>query len=304
MNKRFLLVLLIILPFVSFSQYLWDIGGSIGASSFLGDVGGKNTPAKKFIGDLNMPSTRPGLGLYARYKISPLFSVRAMFSYSSIAGDDKLSTYLPRKGRNLSFRNNIYELSVSGEVYFYEIPGLVQNFKTNVDFKSYVSIGVSGFHHNPQAQYQGQWVDLAPLHTEGVNYSLWQVAVPIGLGANFTVNRKHRIGLEVIWRKTFTDYLDDVSTRYVDPSTLSSPTAVALANRSGEIQTTDPDLKTLLSYNYQPHGLRGDPKNNDTWFTYQLTYSYVIRGKSSFYRSRYPTLFGKKNRKRKIRAKF
>lgn len=305
MYKKLLFkALLFTLPFTSSAQYQWDFGGSFGASSFLGDVGGKETPAKKFIGDLNAPTTRIGLGGFARYKLSPLFSFQAGLAYCAISGDDKNSIYLPRKGRNLSFRSSIIELQLNSQFYFYEIPGLVQSFHFNVDYRAYGFAGVSFFHHNPQAKLNGQWYDLQPLHTEGVSYSLVGVAIPVGFGSYFTFNRKHRLGFEVCWRKTFTDYLDDVSTRYVDPKTLSSPTAVALANRSGEVKTANPDLLSLLSYNYLPTGLRGDPDAKDTWFTYSVTYSYVLRGKSSFYRSRYPGLFGKKNKKRKIRAKF
>lgn len=305
MHKKLLFkALLLILPFTSSAQYVWDFGGSVGASSFLGDVGGKDTPAKKFIGDLNMPSTRIGLGAYGRYKLSPLLSFKAGLAYSMVSGDDKNSVYLPRRGRNLSFRNNIIELQLTTEAYFYEIPGMVQTFKMSVDFRAYGFAGIGFFYHNPQAKLKGKWHDLRPLKTEGVAYSPFGISVPMGVGSHFTFNRKHRVGFEICYRKTFTDYLDDVSTTYVDPKTLNSPEAVALANRSGEVSTNDPALLELLSYNYLPTGLRGDPKGKDTWFTYSVTYMYVIRGKSSFYRSRYPGLFGKKNKKRKIRAKF
>ncbi|MCC6690834.1 MAG: outer membrane beta-barrel protein [Bacteroidia bacterium] len=306
MYKRLLLkTLLITLPFSSFSQYVWDFGGSVGAASFLGDVGGKDTPAKKFIGDLNPPSTRVGLGGFARYKLNSLLSFQGSLSYSLVSGDDKNSTYLPRKCRNLNFRNNIIEMQLTTQVYFFDYPGVVQTFQLSVDYKAYLFGGISFFHHNPQGNYNGSWVNLQPLQTEGVPYSLWGAAIPLGLGSYFTINRKNRIGFEVCWRKTFTDYLDDVSTRYVDPKTLPSPTAVAMANRSQELAgSNNPKINDLLSYNYLPTGLRGDPKGKDTWFTVSLTYSYVIRGKSSFYRSRYPGLFGKKNKKRKIRAKF
>ena len=307
MYKRVLLkAFFLILPFASIAQYQWDFGGSIGASSFLGDVGGKDTPAKKFIGDLNMPTTRFGFGVYGRYKLSPLLSFQLAVAWDRISGDDKQATYVPRRGRNLSFRNDIYEMAFTTQVYFYEIPSLITSFKTTVDFRAYGFAGVGFFHHNPTANYKGEWVDLQPLQTEGVNYSLWGVSIPAGIGCYFSVNRMHRFGLELCWRKTFTDYLDDVSTTYVEPSTLANPTAVALANRSTEV-ARDPKIDEQYGKGvelYVPGAPRGDSKAKDTWFTYSFTYSYAIRGKSSFYRSRYPGLFGKKNKKRKIRAKF
>src|SRR5687768_18195436 len=47
--------------------------------------------------------------------------------------------------------------------------------------------------------------------------------------------RAHRIGLEINWRYTNTDYLDDVSTVYKNPAELPSTTSAALSNRNPEL---------------------------------------------------------------------
>jgi hypothetical protein len=84
---------------------------------------------------------------------------------------------------------------------------------------------------------------------------------------------------------------------------LSSAQAVALSNRTGELGNSIPgDVRGF----FKPGAKRGDPAHKDTYMTMQINYSYVIRGRSSFYRSRYGSFFFKKTRRkvRKIRAKF
>jgi hypothetical protein len=89
---------------------------------------------------------------------------------------------------------------------------------------------------------------------------------------------------------------------YIDPKDLGSPEAVALANRRGELGNKE---GVPAAANYEPGAKRGDPSHNDSYISTSLYYSYVIRGKSSFYRSKYGSIFKhNKYKKRKIRAKF
>ena len=166
----------------------------------------------------------------------------------------------------------------------------------------YAFAGIAAYYHNPKTYYNGAWTALQPLQTEGVSYKKIGAAIPIGLGLYFTIDKKHRIGFEIDWRTTFTDYLDDVSTVYVDPAKLSSAEAIALANRRDELGN-DPDVPNRDQYT--PGSKRGDPSHNDSYMTAGIQYSYIIRGRSSFYRSKYGSIFKhKKYKKRKIRAKF
>ena len=64
------------------------------------------------------------------------------------------------------------------------------------------------------------------MHTEGQgfpqypdrkDYKLTQMEVPMGFGFKFYVKENMFIGLEILHRKLFTDYVDDVSTNYIDP---------------------------------------------------------------------------------------
>lgn len=301
--KLKLLTLSILISTALSAQYKWDFGPSLGASNYLGEMGGKEKTRRNFVSDMKMAETRLDLGGFARYKIDRRFSVKAELSYLRIKGDDALSSNTGRHARNLNFRNDIFELAVTPQITYYENNDLGSSYKFRLGFKAYAFVGVGVFHHNPKAYYKGDWIPLQPLHTEGVNYSLWQFNVPVGTGFYFTMKKKHRIGFEYNWRICFTDYLDDVSTKYIDPSKLGSAQAIALANRTGELGNSIPgDVKGF----FKPGAKRGDPSHKDTYMTMCLNYSYVIRGKSNFYRSRYGSFFFKKTRRkvRKIRAKF
>jgi len=52
-------------------------------------------------------------------------------------------------------------------------------------------------------------------------YKLNQLAFPIGLGIKFNLKERLAISVEYGIRKTFTDYLDDVSGDYVDTDILT-----------------------------------------------------------------------------------
>lgn len=302
MRRVLFILLLSFAPFLGYSQYLWDFGVHAGASNYLGEMGGKADTRKDFIADLKLSKTQFVVGGFARYKFTPIVSAKLGLNWARIAGADYLSTNPGRAGRNLSFRNDIIELELTGQFFFVDVPDLGHTYRYRNDFRMYAFVGIAGFYHNPKTYYDGSWVALRPLQTEGKKYSIIGASIPLGLGLYFTVDKKHRIGWEFDWRTTFTDYLDDVSTVYVDPADLTSAEAIALSNRRDELGNAEgiPDRD-----NYAVGSKRGDPSHNDSYMTTSINYSYIIRGKSSFYRSKYGSIFKhKKYKKRKIRAKF
>ncbi len=306
--KNYIIIFSIFLSTALSAQYQWDYGFQLGASNYLGDMGGKQGTRKDFVTDMKLAQTRLDGAGFIRYKFNRRLALRAQFAYMRIKGADSLSTNPARHARNLNFRNDIFELSLTPQLTIYENQDLGSSYRSRLGFNFYVMAGIGIMHHNPKALYNGDWIALQPLHTEGVNYSLWQAVIPLGTGFYFTVKKKHRIGFEFNWRVTFTDYLDDVSKKYVDPSTLS-PQAAALANRS-TLHSAGGDPSFLQNFGYNPtsnpSAKRGDPTHNDTYMTMTLNYSYVIRGHGSFYKSRYGSFFFKKSKKksRKVRAKF
>lgn len=303
-------MLFIVLPSLGFSQYYWDFGGSLGAANYLGEMGGKEDTRKDFVNDIKLSQTRFAGSGFARYKLLPNISLKAEMAYLRISGDDKLSTNRGRRGRNLSFFNNIFELSLTGQYYFYEINDLGKTYRYRNDFRAYGFAGIAAFHHNPKTVYNGEKVALQPLNTEGLSkpYSLWGMSIPMGIGFYFTIEKKYRIGWELGWRKTFTDYLDDVSGTYATDEQLGNdPLRIALANRRPELGD-DPNVAEEGHYlppSLATNGKRGDPTHKDNYMFTAVNFSYVIRGKSNFYRSKYGHLFkGKKSKKRRKRAKF
>src|ERR1700739_55992 len=102
------------------AQYRWDYGFDLGASNYLGDIGGKEKTRRNFVADMKMAETRWAMGGFARYKINPTISVKAELSYLRIQGNDDLSTNPARHARNLNFRNDIFEFSVTPQIKIYE----------------------------------------------------------------------------------------------------------------------------------------------------------------------------------------
>jgi hypothetical protein len=322
MKKTILLFLAISLSSITFAQYIWDYGVMVGASNYLGEIGGKEKTRRDFILDLKLSQTKSAFGGFARYKYNSKFFFRGSAGWYRISGDDKLSTNPGRRGRNLSFKNDIYELSGVAQYVFYSISDIGRSYRYRNDFKAYVFTGLAASMHNPQAKYQGSWVDLAPLHTEGQGivegapkpYGKYIAAIPAGAGFFFTINKVYRIGWEFNWRTTFSDYLDDVSTNYVDPSVFGdNQMAIDLANRNPELQPYDDNSGIPDPLNYYPHvengtmvyPKRGDPKHNDSYLTTTVSASYVLQGKSKFAKVKYKSFFkSKKFSRRTIRAKF
>ena len=112
---------------------------------------------------------------------------------------------------------------------------------------------------------------LHPLSTEGQGlaaypgrkpYSLTQLCLPFGAGWKWTFSKRYDIIYELGYRLLFTDYLDDVSTTYVDPQLLLAargPKAVEVAYRAQH---------SAGSYPYQegPGDQRGNPNVKDWYF--------------------------------------
>ncbi|MCO6499016.1 MAG: outer membrane beta-barrel protein [Vicingus serpentipes] len=308
MQKKLLIIaILTITNLATQAQYNVDYGFSVGAANYLGEIGGENETRKDFISDMKLNSTRWTLGGFFRYRFASKIAVKTSLNYIRLSADDANTTNPHRRGRNLNFKNDMYELLVNGELYLYKVNDVGRRGTYSSDFNLYAFAGVGLFYSNPKGQTNsGDWVALQPLQTEGVAYSKFNFTIPVGLGFYYTMSRKYRLGLEIGWRTTFTDYIDDISTNYVAHT---DPTTAALANKNTQavinsIEPVDglpmPTVKT-----YEPGDKRGDPTHNDSYMTATVNFSWAIRGKSKFYKSRHSWVLGKnKRRRRKSRAKF
>lgn len=238
-----------------------SLGFSLNALNYYGDL----APSPKRI-STDISFTRPALGVSFTHRFGPRYQLTGNFMYGGLRGSDfesadpdDIDNGAFRYVRNLSFRNRIKELSVVGQIDLFENQA---TYISRVPWTPYVFAGVAVFHHNPQAQVPqtdilgnpfsdaGEWVDLKPLKTEGKSYSLIQFAIPFGLGARFRINEVMDISGEIGFRYTFTDYLDDVSSDYVDLTTLASEKARAMSYRSNEVQPVNARVQEIIANRY------------------------------------------------------
>ncbi len=204
--------------------------------------------------------------LGVRYDLSEHVMARSYLTLTGLQADDKKGTATMQR-RNLNFNSKIFEWEISGQ---YSLFSLNDKWWT-----PYLYAGVGLFHFNPSTKdLNGNKTYLKPLSTEGqgfmpgiAEYGLWQLNIPFGIGAEYSLNEDMRVGLEMGYRKLFTDHLDDVSGNYVDQSrllTARGQTAVDLAYRGDEVGAgpyPSPDI------------MRGSPKHNDGYYYIAVTYT-------------------------------
>jgi len=224
--------------------------------------------ATKFYGDIVNPNefgkARLNINIGAEYFLTRRISARTDITWFQLAGDDALANS-DRVERNLSFFSNNIEWNLTGAIQLVPNGGKFYQ-RPRINFYGFGGIGLLYF--NPKTRYNGETVALQPLQTEGVKYSRFQFVIPVGIGVKYKVNPWFNIAIEGCYRETFTDYLDDISSRrYADPATLSSPLAVALSDRRKE---RDPDYPLDFT-----RGVRGNPENQDAYF--------MITGKVQYY---------------------
>lgn len=230
-------------------------------------IAGLNTST--YYGDLkdnsDLLDVRPSLTLGAQHYFGRRIGARAEFSWVTLSGSDANSKDEGKIQRNLSFTSGNYELSFSGVINLIPQGG---RFYQRPQFNAYAFVGVGGLYFNPKAKLDGQKYALQPLQTEGVDYSRFTFIIPYGIGVKFKVSPFYNLALEAGWRKTFTDYIDDVSTVYVDNASFTDPIAAQLADRRGEL---DPPLPLL-----EEGHIRGNPSNDDAYMLFSAKLEYYL----------------------------
>jgi opacity protein-like surface antigen len=229
MRKILLLVLLV--PVFTAAQNRLHLTLSGGLSNYYGDLQDKPLTANQAHGAF-------GAGL--KYDITSHFALRGGLFYARLSADDQ-NNKASLRARNLNFHTKILEASVLGEYALFNLE--------DRRFTPYAFAGVAVFRFNPYtSDTTGAKHFLQPLGTEGQGlaeypdrkvYKLTQFAIPFGAGLRLRVSEKVTLAYEFSLRKTFTDYLDDVSTTYVDPAILGAARgqkAVELSYRGGELK--------------------------------------------------------------------
>lgn len=280
--RKSLVVAGILFASQSYAQYNWDGGFSVGAANYLGDIGGDVLTRRDFVADMKIKETQPTLSAFIRYKFNPYLAVKSSVTWARISGDDKNSSNPARNARNLNFRNDVFEFATQAQFIFYDVNDLGRSFRHQDNFRLFVGLGAGIAYHNPKATYQDGYVALRPLTTEGVEYSKVTAVIPATGGFYFTFDKQYRIGFDLTWRTTFTDYLDDVSTTYADPSVLPSQLAIDLANRTDEL----PYVTPAFAENFAPGNKRGDASHNDSYLTSSVEFSYAFMTHSDDFQKR------------------
>jgi len=245
------------------AQY-YEVGLTSGAIGYYGDISMPRT---------NISQYHPAAGLFVKGTYGSFVSLRFGFMIGSISGDDKLSDDVTHVKRNLNFKSEIQEANLMLEL---NIPGFYPCRGKN--FSPYITAGIAYFHFNPVTSYQGELIKLQPLGTEGQGvpglnrskYDLIQMSIPVGLGVKYAINDKLVFGLEFVVRKTNTDYLDDVSTTYVNTDLLAASNGQAAADLSYKgVKKIDPVILNNMT--------RGNPAIKDYYYMAAFNLSYIFK---------------------------
>lgn len=274
----------------SFSQSIttgngkFEVGLGFGPMFFLGDLGGSAGIGKDFLKDVDFPLTKFSKMIYANYYAAEWLGFRLALNHGVLQGadaeaPDKGGREISRIKRNLSFKSSVLEGYLAAEIYptvFFERYDGLQG-----KFRPYGLVGVGAYKFNPKTQLNGQWVELKPLRTEGQGlidgkseYKLTQLEVPMGLGFKYYIKENMYVGMEVLHRKLFTDYVDDVSTTYPDPIIFNSlPAADGAKARQLFFRGDElPGARSTPRVNEQ----RGDPSDNDAFFSTILRFGWRL----------------------------
>lgn len=261
MRNLFALLVLILLANISFSQSFYAIRKDRAAILVVG------TGTSTYFGELANPGdyidAKPNINAGLQYYFTPRISARAEITWFTLEGSDSKADDASRVSRNLSFKSNNIELGFTGAVNLF--PNGNRYYRRPY-FNVYGFGGVGFIYFNPKAEYQGQKYALQPLNTEGADYSRIGLVIPFGLGARLKAGPNFNIALEGGYRKTFTDYLDDVSTVHLGPSAFSDPIAAALSDRRPE-----------LGKQAKPAGTqRGNSSDADGYFLLNVKIEYYL----------------------------
>jgi len=237
-------------------------------------------------GDLNPNSftfahSKATTAITIRQSLNRWISLKGGFAIGYIEAADRYNRdYL--KPRNLSFTTTIKEASFSMETALLDL--------STTHFTPYVYGSVSLYHYNPWAyDNNGKKVFLQPLSTEGQGlsqfpkqkqYKLTQLALGFGAGARYAIGDNMNIGVEFSQRKTFTDYLDDVSSIYVDRNVLlqaKGTKSVEMAYRGAELPG---------GQSYPNHGeQRGTPSEMDWYYFFGINFEIKFSAFAQLFKS-------------------
>jgi len=260
--KKFLLIFLFLagLQKTAAAQRHMYIGLFGGITNYKGDLGSALLPSK--------PNGVGGFSML--FEINHRMIIRTEFNYGRLHGSDQMS--VKHRLRNLDFTSKLSEASLLFEYILFDL----YEYKVS----PYFFAGIGTFKFSPYTfDHNGNIIMLAEQSTEGQgfykdrkDYKLQQLCFPFGGGVQWALSPRQRLAFEIGIRKTNTDYLDDVSTTYVDQNLLSQKkggTASNIAYRGDEIPGggTYPSEGTI----------RGNPDNKDWYMFSGISYRFSLQ---------------------------
>jgi len=244
-----------------------EFGLLLGFSSYKGELSSSL---------FNTKFWKPAVGIMYKRNMNSHWSYRLGINYGTIVGDDAESKIEYNQRRNLSFRSRVLEFNGMFEFNFFPY----QIAKATSKWTPYIFGGIAVYRFNPQAQLGDDWYDLQPLGTEGQGTTLYPdsdkykrvaFAIPVGGGVKIKFSRRFGIALEAGARRTYTDYLDDVSTTYADKDILFA--------QNGELSAILSDRSIDGQAVNNTNRQRGDSSNKDWYMFGGITLTFTLSKK-------------------------
>ena len=265
----------------------WEVGFNFGPSFFLGDLGGNSGKGTNDIKDINFEFTKLMKGIFITMYPKKWVGLRVAADVTYLEGSDAIINTtgineLWRKQRNLDFKTTVYEGYIALEIF----PTMLLNSKSEYEprLRPYGLVGIGVFHFNPMgsltdAAGNKTWYYLHPLRLEGQGmpeypyskpYKLTQINIPLGAGLKYYASERINVSMELLYRKTFTDYIDDVSTNYIDPAIYAKYLSAQEATLAYKLSDKSIGIIYPGMTRYPAGTQRGDPKKADTYFSVVL----------------------------------
>ena len=266
---------------------LYEAGISLNAMNCLTDMGGKKGIGTKFLKDLNIGKTHVSGGVFFSVAYKNTVSLRLEGTFGQISGNDNVLVGITdiakeRFNRNLNFRSYITDVTAMLEIHpMYIFIDWLAKETTPPRTSPYIVGGIGYFSFNPQTKQGNRYIDLQPLSTEGQGfaeypdrkvYKLNQINIPLGGGVKYELSPLINLRAELVYRTTFTDYLDDLSTTYIDPALFDKYFGAGSPKAITARALYDQQLVKIAGVD----GRRGNPKNTDAYFTANLKISVII----------------------------
>jgi Domain of unknown function (DUF6089) len=181
--RSFCVLVTLVLSYTATAQNA-EIGFGIGAFNYTGDL------ARNY----HLANSKPAGTVFYRSNLSRVISFRTAVTAGKIGASDKRPIDAFSTQRKASFNLFLYEVSLATEYHFLDW----RSEKRPLRFTPYVVTGLNLF-------------GLAGVPQKTAEYSNIQPSIQLGMGIKYVINPLWYLGFEFSMRKTFFDYLDNVS---------------------------------------------------------------------------------------------